>query len=262
MSAMHIALTRAVPPTIADCELTHCPRSPIDLDRAIAQHVEYEAMLGALGARVERVEAAPDLPDSVFIEDTAVVVDEVAVLMRPGASSRRPEVDAVAAALGRYRPLQSIVAPGTMDGGDVLRAGRRVFVGLSLRTNHDALRQLQAILVPLGYAVDDIPVERCLHLKSAATAAADDLLVLNPAWIDPARFGGIEWVAIDPGEPSGANVVRVRDTVVCPTSAPRTRERLEARGLTVRAVDASELAKAEGALTCASLIFSLSAVTR
>jgi dimethylargininase len=89
-------------------------------------------MLGALGARVERVEAAPDLPDSVFIEDTAVVVDEIAVLMRPGASSRRPEVDAVAAALGRYRPLQSIVAPGTMDGGDVLRAGRRVFVGLSL----------------------------------------------------------------------------------------------------------------------------------
>ncbi len=120
----------------------------------------------------------------------------------------------------------------------------------------------QAILVPLGYAVDDIPVERCLHLKSAATAAADDLLVLNPAWIDPARFGGIEWVAIDPGEPSGANVVRVRDTVVCPTSAPRTRERLEARGLTVRAVDASELAKAEGALTCCSLIFSQSAVTR
>jgi dimethylargininase len=99
-------------------------------------------------------------------------------------------------------------------------------------------------------------------LKSAATAAADDLLVLNPAWVDPARFGGIEWVAIDPGEPSGANVVRVRDSVVCPTSAPRTRERLEGRGLTVRAVDASELAKAEGALTCASLIFSQSAVTR
>jgi dimethylargininase len=237
---MLIALTRAVPPTIANCELTHVARAPIDLGRAVAQHAEYEAALGALGARVERVDAAPDLPDSVFIEDTAVIFDEVAVLMRPGASSRRLEVDAVAATLERYRPTESIVSPGTMDGGDVLQAGRRVFVGLSLRTNRDAARQLQAILEP----------------------ATDDLLVLNPAWIDPAHFRGMQWVAIDRGEPSGANVVRVGTAVVCAASAPRTRERLESRGLTVRAVDASELAKAEGALTCGSLIFNDGASAR
>jgi dimethylargininase len=259
---MQIALTRAVPPTIAECELTHLARAPIDLERAIAQHAQYEATLEALGARVERVEAAPDLPDSVFIEDTAVVVDEVAVLMRPGAPSRRLEVDAVAAALGRYRPIQSIVSPATMDGGDVLRAGRRVFVGLSLRTNLEAVRQLQAILEPLGYAVDDVPVEKCLHLKSAVTAAADDLLVLNPAWVDPTRFAGIDWVAIDPDEPAGANVLRIGDTVLCPAAAPHTRKRLAARGLTIGSLDASELAKAEGALTCGSLIFSQGAVTR
>ncbi len=259
---MLIALTRAVPPTIANCELTHVARAPIDLGRAVAQHAEYEAALGAFGARVERVDAAPDLPDSVFIEDTAVVFDEVAVLMRPGASSRRLEVDAVAATLERYRPTESIVSPGTMDGGDVLQAGRRVFVGLSLRTNRDAARQLQAILEPLGYTVEDVPVEECLHLKSAVTAATDDLLVLNPAWIDPAHFRGMQWVPIDRGEPSGANVVRVGTAVVCAASAPRTRERLESRGLTVRAVDASELAKAEGALTCGSLIFNDGASAR
>ena len=218
--------------------------------------------LAALGARVERVEAAPDLPDSVFIEDAAVVFDEIAVLMRPGAPSRRREVDAVAAALGRYRPIQSIAAPGTMDGGDVLLAGRRVFVGVSRRTNDDGLRQLQAILEPLGYAVEGIPVERCLHLKSAVTAAGDDLLVLNPDWIDGARFGGLDWVAVDPDEPFGANVVRVGETVVCNASAPRTQARLEARGLAVHAVPASELAKAEGALTCCSLIFDERALTR
>jgi dimethylargininase len=259
---MPLALTRAVPPTIATCELTHQKRQPIDVQLAAAQHAEYESTLRALGARVERVEAAPDLPDSVFIEDVAVVFDEIAVIMRPGAPSRRGEVDAVAAALGRYRPIQSIAAPGTMDGGDVLQVGRRVFVGVTLRTNEDAVRQLQAILRPLGYAVDGVPVERCLHLKSAVTAAADDLLVLNPDWIDGRRFGGLEWVATDPDEPSAANVVRVGGALLCAASAPRTSARLEARGLTVHAVPTSELAKAEGALTCCSLIFTESALTR
>jgi dimethylargininase len=149
-----------------------------------------------------------------------------------------------------------------MDGGDVLRAGRRVFVGLTLRTNHDGAYQLHRILEPLGYTVEEIPVEKCLHLKSAATAASDDLVVLNPEWIDPGRFAGIEWMAVDPAEPGGANVLRAADAVVCAASAPRTRERLESRGLTVRSVEASELAKAEGAVTCISLIFDQSAVTR
>jgi dimethylargininase len=259
---MPIALTRAVSPAMADCELTHVARVPIDVDLAVRQHAAYERVLEGLGFTVQRLEAAPDLPDSVFIEDTAVVLEEVAVVTRLGAASRRREVDAVAAALGRYRPIQSIAAPGTMDGGDVLRVGRRLFVGLSLRTNQEAARQLRALLEPLAYSVEEMPVDKCLHLKSAVTAASDDLLVLNPAWIDPQRFAGIESVAIDPQEPAAANVLRVGDTVVCPASAPRTRQRLEARGLTVRSIDASELAKAEGAVTCISLIFSENAVVR
>jgi dimethylargininase len=257
-----IALTRAVPPTLAHCELTHLERQPIDFARAVAQHAGYEAALRALGARVERVAPAPELADSVFIEDAAVVFDELAVLMRPGAVSRRGEVDAVAVALARYRPIQSIADPATMDGGDVLQIGRRVFVGQSRRTNAAAIGQLTTLLQPHGYQVTGVPVEACLHLKSAVTAATEDLLILNPAWIDGTVFDGLRWIEIDPDEPAGANVLRVGDAVLCPASAPRTRARLEAHGLIVHSVDASELAKAEGALTCCSLIVSESAVAR
>jgi dimethylargininase len=252
---MLVALTRAVPPSMTACELTHLERQPIDVEVATAQHAHYEAVLRSLGVRVERVDAAPDHCDSVFIEDTAVVFDEIAVLTRPGAASRRAEVDAVAAAMGRFRPLHAIAAPGTLDGGDVLIAGRQVFVGISGRTNDDAVAQLRRLLEPLDYIVHAVPVRQCLHLKSAATAASDTLLVINPASIDVARFGPLELLEVDPSEPAGANVLRVGETIVCPDSAPRTRARLEARGFRTMAVDASELAKAEGALTCCSLLF-------
>jgi dimethylargininase len=191
----------------------------------------------------------------VFIEDTAVVFDELAVLTRPGALSRRAEVDDVAAALAPYRELHRIDTPGTMDGGDVLQVGRQVFVGLSRRTNQEAARQLGAIVEPFGYRVQAVAVERCLHLKSAVTAASDDLLVLDPDLIDGSLFGGLEWIPVAAGEPGAANVVRVGATLLCPEGAPDTRRRLEARGLDVHPVRASELAKAEGALTCCSLVF-------
>jgi dimethylargininase len=191
----------------------------------------------------------------VFIEDTAVVFDETAVIMRPGASSRRGESDGVAAALATYRPVQSIVAPGTMDGGDVLQVGRRVFVGESTRTNAEGIRQLRRILEPIGYGVLGVAVSGVLHLKTAVTAAAPDLLVLDPMRIDAAVFEGLEWMASHPEEPSGANVLRVGDTLLCAASAPRTRARLEARGFRVQPIGMPELAKAEGALTCCSLIF-------
>jgi len=255
MIAMYVALTRAVPPTLADCELTHLTRTPIDLQRAIAQHLQYEALLRELGARVERVPPAPEYPDSVFIEDTALVFDELAVITRPGAESRRGEVAGVAAALGGYRPLHAIEAPGTLDGGDVLAVGRRVFVGLSRRTNPEGVRQLTTLLQPLDYAVTGVPLERCLHLKSAATAATDDLIVYNPEWIEAAVFDGLECLAVEGDEAAGANVLRVGEAIVCAASAPALARRLESRDVRVRRLDASELAKAEAALTCCSLVF-------
>ena len=252
---MTIALTREVSPAIVRCELTHLAREPIDLDRAREQHRAYEAALEAAGCTLVRLPAEPDLPDSVFVEDVAIVTDEVAILTRPGALSRRPEIPAVAAALARYRPVVALEDEATLDGGDVLQVGRTVYVGQTRRTNAEGLAQLRAILEPLGYRLVGVPVTRCLHLKSAVTQVADDSVLLHPGWIDPQVYAAHERIEIDPAEPHAANGLLVRGTVIFPTAYPRTRQRLEARGIPISPVDASEVAKAEGAVTCCSLVF-------
>jgi dimethylargininase len=248
------ALTRPVPNSFANCELTYQPRVPIDLARARKQHAAYEHALTQMGCVVESVGPAMDMPDSVFVEDTAVVFDEIAVIARPGAASRRRETDAVAAALGRHRRLAAICAPATLDGGDVLRVDREVFVGISGRTNGAGVTQLTELISPYRYRVHTVQTRGCLHLKSAATCAGDDLIVYNPEWVDPRHFVGLKRIEIDPKEPFAANVVRIGDSLLVSAEAPNTRTRLENRGLNVRVVDMSELAKAEGALTCCSLI--------
>lgn len=251
---MPIALTREVSPGLGDCELTHLARVPIDVDLARAQHRSYEQALRDAGCSVEHLDASPDMPDSVFVEDIAVVFDELAIVTRPGAASRRAETAAVASALARYRSVQMIQAPGTVDGGDVLVAGRRVFVGRSTRTNDAAVEQIRQMLTPFGYTVCGVEVTGCLHLKSAVTALGGDLLLANPDWIDRAAFAGFELVEVDPLEPMAANALRVDDRVIYPTAFPRTAERIARRGLRLELIDASELAKAEGAVTCCSLI--------
>jgi dimethylargininase len=249
-----LALTREVSPRIVECELTHLARTPIDAGRARAQHAAYEALLARLGCAVERVTPSPGHPDSVFIEDTAVVVDDLAVITRPGAESRRGEVDAVERALAAHRPLARIVAPGTLDGGDVIVVGRRVFVGRTDRTNDEGIAQLRAHLAPFGFRTDAVAVTGCLHLKSAATAIDDATLVVNPAWVDVAAFAPLRTIVVDPSEPYGANIVRVGDALVYADAYPRTRARLVAAGYEPHLVDASELAKAEGAVTCCSVL--------
>jgi dimethylargininase len=251
---MLLAITRPVPPSITECELTHLERQPIDWARATEQHHEYECALQSLGCKLERLPVAPSQPDSVFIEDTAFVVDECAVIARPGAPSRRAETSVVADALRPYRQLAAIEAPATLDGGDVLRIGRRVYVGMSTRTNAEGIRQLAALLVPHGYSVESVVVRECLHLKTAVSALGDDRLLLNPRMVDGSAFGGASWIEIDPAEPSAANVIYVGKTVLIAANAPRTRRRLEANGYDVIEVDASELAKAEAGLTCCSVI--------
>ncbi len=249
-----IAFTREVSPTIVDCELTHLRRSPIHVDVARAQHRGYERLLQSLGCELRRVAAAPDCPDAVFIEDTAVVVDELAVVARPGARSRRAEVKPVAEALAALRPIARLVQPGTLDGGDVLVIGRSVFVGQTARTNSGGLTQLREALQPFGYTVQGIAVSGCLHLKSAVTALDDQTVLMNPAWVQRAEFGRYRVVDVDVEEPMGANVLRVGHALVYGASYPRTLERLRALGFAPQTVDASELAKAEGAVTCCSLI--------
>jgi len=250
-----LALTRAVSPRLAECELTHIARQPIDLGRAQAQHRAYEGVLRALGCDVRPLPAAPEQADGVFVEDTAVVVDELAVITRPGAVSRRAEVDSVAHAVSAFRPLQYIGTPGTLDGGDVLVVGRDVFVGLSTRTNAEGVAQLARLLEPFGYFVRPLAVSSCLHLKSAATVVAPGTVLLNPEWVDARALRTFQRIDVDPAEPAAANALNVAGKVAYAAAFPRTRERLERTGLDVRAVDMSELAKAEGAVTCCSLVF-------
>lgn len=254
---MLVALTRAVPPSLARCELTHLQRTPIDLALAEAQHARYEQALAALGCEVRRLPPEPDMPDSVFVEDTAVVLDEVAVLTLPGAESRRGETASVAEALRPHRPLLRIEAPGTLDGGDVLVLGRRVLVGLSGRSNAEAVRQLANLLEPFGYSVEGVAVAGCLHLKTAATRVAEGTVLLNPRWVDPSLFHDLERVEVHPDEPMAGNALLVGAGVLYPTAYPRTGERLDRVGIELTQVDAGEVAKAEGALTCCSLLFRL-----
>ena len=251
---MRVAITRQVPESISRCELTHLARNPIDLAVARGQHEAYEAALAKAVCRIERLPTEDELPDSVFVEDVAVLLDEVAVITRPGAVSRRPETAAVVAALRDYRELLIIQAPAILDGGDVLRVGRTVFVGQSTRTNAAGFRQLSDALTRYGYSLRTVVHRHCLHLKSASTAFADDAVVLNPEWVDPASFAGLTMINVDPAEPFAANVLRVGDVVLCAAAFPRTALLLREAGVNVQMVDVSELAKAEGALTCCSVI--------
>ncbi len=252
-----LALTRAVPASLAQCELTHLQRVAIDIGRARAQHERYEHALRQLGVSVHRLPETDDLPDSVFVEDAAVVVDELAVLTRPGAESRRAEIPTVAQALAPYRALAFVVAPGTLDGGDVLQIGKRLFVGLSARTNAAGIAQLAAFLAPFGYRVEGMALTGCLHLKSAITAIAavdEATIVLNPAWVDGSKLGAQRAIEVAPEEPMAANVLAIGNSVLVNASAPRTAERIAAAGFDVVLVDQSELAKAESGLTCCSLL--------
>ena len=252
---MLIAMVRDISLHIADCELTHLERQPIDVEKARRQHAAYAACLTRLGCDVQYLPETPDLPDGVFVEDIALVLDEAAVITRPGAASRRPEIPSVAQALEPYRKLLVIEEPGTLDGGDVLRLGRKLMVGLSERSNPAGVEQLRRLVEPLGYRVEGLPVSGCLHLKSAVTQVAKNTLLLNPEWIAPDWFDGLQIIPVHPAEPYAGNALLLNESVIYPAAFPATGERLESAGICLACVDVSELAKAEGAVTCCSLIF-------
>ncbi len=254
---MKVAITRRLSPSINQCELTHLSRDPIDFERACAQHHQYENALRSLGVEVISLAAELDLPDSVFVEDAALVLDECAILTNPGAASRRPEVDAVEAALAPYRDTFRIQPPDTVDGGDVLTIGRTIFVGLTDRSTKEAIEQIRAIVEPHRYEVRAVPVTGCLHLKSAVTQVRDHTLLINPAWVCQDDFPGLDFIEVDPGEPSAANALLIGGSIIYPSAFPRTKARLAKAGINILTVNADELAKAEGAVTCCSLLLDI-----
>ncbi len=251
---MPTALTRATSPLLVDCELTHLKRDPIDIDKAEEQHREYEKALEKMGYSLRRLPETPHLADGVFVEDAAVVFPEVGIITRPGAESRRPETDTMATVLKEYRELRFIDAPGTIDGGDVLTLGKHVYIGDSQRTNRSAIQQFADILKPFGYTVTAIPVTKCLHLKTALTPLEDDLLLINPNWVDGDIFDDHQTETVHPDEPFGANLMRRGNYAICPKAFPKTAELLTQKGYDVITVNQSELAKAEAGLTCCSVI--------
>src|SRR6266851_3328041 len=252
---MLTAITRAVSPAIVHCEISFIDRRPIDLSKARDEHHAYETLLEKLGARVLSLPAQPALPDSMFVEDPAIVLDELAVILPLGTESRRPEAASLANALSAFRKLEYVTLPGTMEGGDILRIGRKLFVGLSSRTNAEGIWQLDAILKPYSYEITAVRVTGCLHLKSAVTYIGRNTLLANRAWIDLAPFAGYDWIDVAPEEPHAANALALGATIIFPASFPRTRARIEAHGFHVTALDISELQKAESGLTCSSLLF-------
>jgi dimethylargininase len=258
MAHMWTAITRDISASLADCELSYVARTRIDLALARQQHAGYRAALEAAGCRVVELPALEAHPDAVFVEDVAVVLDEVAILTRPGALSRRGEGASVAEVLAGFRTLRAIEPPGTLDGGDVLRLGRALYVGASARSNLAGIEQLRALVADFGYEVHAVPTRDCLHLKSAVTQVSDDTVLVNPDWVDAAEFASWRAIAVDPAEAHAANALRIGDgdeaTLLHPACFPRTRERLAAAGIDVVALDVSELQKAEGALTCCSVL--------
>jgi dimethylargininase len=252
---VRIALTREPGRSLARCVLTHIAREPIDVERAAAQHGAYIACLRDLGCRVVELPALDEHPDATFVEDTALVLDDVAVITRPGAPERRGECPSIAAALARYRPLRELHEPSTLDGGDVLRVGHVLYVGLSRRTNHAGLKELAHLVLEHGYRVKAVDVRGVLHLKSACTHLGRSVLLVNREWLSLERLAGFELVDVDPSEPFAANALAVGDAVVMASEFPRTAERVARAGFDVRCVELAELHKAEAGVTCSSLIF-------
>jgi dimethylargininase len=253
MSGRLVAITRGVSPRIVECELSFLEREAIDSELAQAQHTLYEAMLGALGAEVFHLDEDDAYPDCVFVEDTVVVLDEVAVLTNPGADSRMGEVDVMADALDQFRTLERIASPARLDGGDVLRIGKTLYVGATERSR-SGIDALSHITRRHGYTVVPVRVRGCLHLKTGCTALDDETVLINPDWIDVSVFSDKRLVSVDGREPFGANALRVGDTILCVASAPRTAD-LIASDYSVAAIDVSELQKAEAGLTCMSVLF-------
>jgi dimethylargininase len=251
---MALAITRKISPRFNECEITHIDRTPINMEIAEIQHNEYIKALQALNCDVIELPAEKDLPDSVFVEDTAFILPEVAVITNPGADSRKPEIDTIIQALLPHKKLVQVTAPATVDGGDVLALGKNIYIGLSTRSNQHAVEQLNILLKDFGYQVFGIKLTDCLHLKSAVTKVDDKTLLINPNWVDSSRFTGFDLIPIHASEDFAANCLPINGHIIYPTSFPHTQKLLEAKGYKIKNVHLDELAKAEGAVTCCSLI--------
>jgi len=249
------AITHLPSPNMQRGERTYVGHAPIDAALAARQHEAYRNALRACGATVLTLDTNRDMPDCVFVEDTAIVLDELAVMMSMGAESRRGEPPAIEAALRRFRPIEHVKLPATIDGGDVVRAGRDLYVGASPRTNAAGIDALRSVVQQFGYSVTAVPVHGCLHLKSGCSALPDGRFLVNRNWIDVSPFPAGALVDVPSQEPWAGDVLVIDSTVIASDAFPATIAMLGVSGLDVIPVAVSEFAKAEGGVTCLSLVF-------
>jgi len=250
-----IALTRGISAAIDRCEVSFIDRAPIDVQKMKQQHRAYEDMLRSMGYEVVQIPADDSCPDCCFIEDTALVLDEIAVITYPGSEARRGEVPGVVPTIEKYRKTVRIEPPATLEGGDVLRIGRNLYVGLTQRTNAQGVESLRSLVKPYGYTVTGVPTPGALHMKSVCTAADDRTIVADPTRMDASVFKDYDVVEIPPDEWMGGDLLPINGTVCMIEGFPKLKTALEARGLEVRTQNMSEFLKAEAGLTCLSLLF-------
>jgi dimethylargininase len=255
MTEATLAITHLPSPRMAEAVRTFIDVRPIDVALATRQHEAYRAMLGRAGARVVVLDVNREHPDAVFVEDTAIVLDEAAIVTSMGAASRAAEPRGIEPELRKHRAeIVHVTPPATLEGGDVLRVGKTLLVGATTRTNAAGIEALRTAAGRFGYDVRAVRVDGCLHLKTACTALPDRTLLVSPRWVDARDLDGFTLVHVPEEEPDGANVALVSDRVLMAKAHPRTIALVERRGFETDAVDLSELAKAEGCVTCLSIL--------
>jgi dimethylargininase len=247
------AIVRAPASNFADGLTTITWTEPPSFERLLIQHRAYVAALREAGLMIEMLPALDACPDAYFVEDVAVVVPELAIVTRPGALERRGEADHIVEALSAHRHMVRLESPATLDGGDVLVVGRRIFVGLSGRTNEAGFSSLRDLLLPHGYRVEAIPVVAGLHLKSSVSLIGPDALVVTPAFADLAELAELERIVVSEAEAYAANAVWVNDHLLVAAGSSMLARRLRGRGLELIELDMSEVAKMDGGLSCLSL---------
>ncbi|NNK96298.1 MAG: dimethylargininase [Desulfobacterales bacterium] len=251
---MLTAFTHAPSPYLGQCELTYLPRQSIDIEVIKTQHIDYCDMLRRCGVTVLTFNHNDRLPDSVFVEDTALVLDEIGIILSMGTESRREENTFIASQLAKYRALERIRQPAQLEGGDILQIGKDLYVGLTSRSNQLGAQALANIVAPFGYRVETVEVIECLHLKTGCTALDENNVLINPQWVDSASFEKLNQLNVPPEEEFAANILRLGDIICMPSGFPRTRKMIEDLGYKVMVIDISEFQKAEAGLTCISLL--------
>lgn len=253
---MKIAFINKPTQAIEDCELTFIDRDAVHLQKALEQHANYANALTRAGLNVVSLDVNTESPDAAFIEDVAIILDEVAIVTSMGTPSRRPEVESISEKIAPYRDIiHRIQLPATIEGGDVLQVGKKVFVGHSSRTNQNGIKALTELLNPHGYQVIPVSVHGCLHLKTGVTALNEDTFVVNPNWVDTSFFKDNLLIEVIENEPFAANVLRIDEKLIVNAASPMTAEKIHKAGFSFEMVNISEFSKAEAGLTCMSLIF-------